>query len=75
MQTQSFVFTGILSIPRCEAAERVQSAGGVFSDKLTKGTTYLVAGVDAGSRLMRAQQLGVTVLGEREFMALVGAKH
>ncbi|MCC6177519.1 MAG: NAD-dependent DNA ligase LigA [Chloroflexi bacterium] len=67
----TFVVTGRLqrtTRPRIEA--RIRSLGGIVADSVTKKTTHLVVGEDAGSKLARAQKLGTTILTEDEFEAL-----
>ncbi len=66
-----FVFTGRISIPRDEAKRKVEQLGGRVTSSVTKKTDYVVAGEEAGSKLRRAQQLGVKIIGEEEFMAMV----
>ncbi len=67
------VFTGTLKRwTRGQAEGLVREAGGVPSDSVTKKTMYLVAGEAAGSKLEKAQKLGVKVLTENEFAKLVG---
>jgi len=69
---KTFVFTGTLDrFSRREAADRVRAHGGVVGDGLTSHADYLVAGAAAGSKLERARKLGVTVLTEDEFIALL----
>mgnify|MGYP000250610192 FL=1 len=69
---QTFVFTGTLEIfKRKEAQQLVESLGGRASGSVSKKTNYLVAGRDAGSKLDRARELGITVLSEEEFQQLV----
>ena len=66
-----FVFTGTLtSMTRNEAAERVMSLGGLFSNSVTLKTSYLVAGEKPGSKLRKAESLGVTILTEQEFLRM-----
>jgi len=62
-----FVFTGALSAPRPEFEARVKALGGIPSGSVSKNTDYLVAGDKAGSKLDKANQLGVTVLNEAAF--------
>ncbi len=67
------VFTGTLTRwTRGQAEALVREAGGAPSDSVTKKTTFLVAGEAAGSKLEKAQKLGVKVLTENEFAKLVG---
>ena len=69
---QTFVFTGTLEIfKRKEAQQLVESLGGRASGSVSKKTNYLVAGRDAGSKLDRARELGITVLSEEEFQQLI----
>lgn len=68
----TFVFTGSLTKwSRNEAAALVEEKGGKSSSSVSKKTTYVVAGPGAGSKLKKAQQLGVTVISEEEFSELI----
>ena len=70
---KTFVFTGTLKrYSRSEAGEKVESLGGKISSTLTKKTDFLVSGDDPGSKLKEAQKLGIKVVGEEEFLRLVG---
>ena len=70
---KTFVLTGTLpNWTREEASMRIQAAGGKVSGSVSKKTAYLVAGEDAGSKLTKAQELGVTVLDEDALKALLG---
>ncbi len=70
-----FVLTGTLpTLPREQAKERIESAGGKVSGTVSKKTNYVVAGEEAGSKLEKAQQLGVPVLDEPALLALAGGK-
>jgi len=62
-----WVLTGTLSLPREEAAEMIRAKGGKVSGSVSAKTTYLLAGDEAGSKLEKAQKLGVKVLNEEEF--------
>jgi DNA ligase (NAD+) len=68
---KTFVFTGELSVPREEAEELVKAAGGKTSGSVSAKTGYVVAGDAAGSKLKKAKELGVTVLTEAEFRAML----
>ncbi|QQB35076.1 NAD-dependent DNA ligase LigA [Achromobacter deleyi] len=71
---KTFVLTGTLpNWTREEASMRIQAAGGKVSGSVSRKTAYLVAGEDAGSKLTKAQELGVTVLDEDALKALLGA--
>jgi DNA ligase (NAD+) len=67
----TWVLTGTLSIPRDEVAELIRAKGGKVSGSVSAKTTYLLAGEEAGSKLEKAQKLGVKVLSEEEFRKLV----
>ena len=69
----TWVITGTLSQPREEIAELIRQAGGKVSGSVSKKTTYLLAGEEAGSKLEKAKELGVKVLGEEEFRAMLKA--
>ena len=62
---------GMESLSRDEAKARVREAGGDVSSSVSKSTDYVVAGADAGSKLDKAKELGITVLSEQEFLKLL----
>jgi len=66
----TWVLTGTLSMPREEAAELIRAKGGKVSGSVSAKTTYLLAGEEAGSKLEKAQKIGVKVLDEEEFRKL-----
>jgi DNA ligase (NAD+) len=68
----TWVITGTLSRPREEVAEQIRSHGGKVSGSVSKKTTYLLAGEEAGSKLDKARSLGVSILDEKAFSAMIG---
>jgi DNA ligase (NAD+) len=69
---KSFVFTGAMgSMGRNEAKEIVENLGGVVHSSVTKKATYVVAGVDPGSKLDKAKSYGIRVISEAEFLKLI----
>ncbi|KAF0851981.1 MAG: NAD-dependent DNA ligase LigA [Spiroplasma poulsonii] len=66
-----FVITGVLSKPREYFKELIESYGGQTSDSVSAKTTYLLAGSDAGSKLVKAQKLNVKIINEEEFNNLL----
>jgi DNA ligase (NAD+) len=68
----TFVLTGTLpTLTREEAKERIERAGGKVSGSVSKKTSYVVAGEEAGSKLATAEKLGVTVVDEAGLMELL----
>jgi len=68
----TWVLTGTLSISREEASEMIRRLGGKVTGSVSKKTTHLLAGEEAGSKLEKARELGIPVLGDAEFRALCG---
>ncbi|MES2189067.1 MAG: NAD-dependent DNA ligase LigA [Pseudomonadota bacterium] len=71
---KTFVITGTLpSLSRDEAKDMVEAAGGKVAGSVSKKTDYVVAGTEAGSKLTKAQELGITVIDEAALLALLAA--
>lgn len=69
----TFVLTGTLSrFKRDEAAAIIESFGGKVSGSVSKKTSYVLAGEEAGSKLNKAEQLGVRIIDEDEFLKMIG---
>lgn len=69
---KTFVLTGTLtSMPRTEAAQKLQALGAKVSGNVSKKTTYVIAGTEPGSKLAQAHQLGIPVLSEQEFLHII----
>jgi DNA ligase (NAD+) len=70
---KTFVLTGTLpTLKREEAAAKIEALGGKVSGSVSKKTDYVVAGAEAGSKLEKAQTLGVKIIDEAEFLKLCG---
>ncbi|MDR3458262.1 MAG: NAD-dependent DNA ligase LigA [Verrucomicrobiae bacterium] len=70
---KTVVLTGTLpTLTREEATAKIEAAGGKTSGSVSKKTDYVLAGADAGSKLTKAQELGVKILDEAEFLKMCG---
>ena len=71
---KTVVFTGTLvRLTRSEAKAQAERLGAKVAGSVSKKTDYVVAGAEAGSKLKKASELGVAVLSEDEWIALIGA--
>jgi DNA ligase (NAD+) len=70
----SFVITGALSKPREAFEEMIEQNGGRAAGSVSKKTSYVLAGEDAGSKLAKAKELGVKVITEEQFMKMTEGK-
>jgi DNA ligase (NAD+) len=70
---KTFVITGTLpTLGRDEAKDRLEAAGAKVAGSVSKKTDYVVAGAEAGSKLVKAQELGIAVIDEDALLALLG---
>jgi DNA ligase (NAD+) len=75
MQGKTFVLTGTLpTLTREQAAEKVEAAGGKVAGSVSKKTSYVVAGEEAGSKLAKAQELGIAIIDEAQLLRLLEEK-
>jgi len=71
---KTFVLTGTLpTLTRDQAKDMIEARGGKVAGSVSKKTDYVVAGAEAGSKLDKAQALGLTILDEGQFRELIGA--
>lgn len=71
----TFVLTGTLpTLKRDEAKAMIEQRGGKVSGSVSKKTSYVVAGEEAGSKLTKANELGITVLTEEQFLQMIGGE-
>ncbi len=71
-ENKTFVLTGTLpTLKRAEASKIIESFGGKTSSSVSKKTSYVLAGEEAGSKLDKANALGIEIITEEEFMEMV----
>ena len=71
---KTFVLTGTLeTLTRNDATKIIEKQGGKVSGSVSKKTDYVVAGTEAGSKLDKAQELGITIINEQNFLEMAGA--
>ena len=69
---KTFVLTGTLpTLKRSQAAKIIENHGGKVSSSVSKKTSYVLAGEDAGSKFTKAQTLGIKIISEDEFFTLI----
>ena len=69
---KNFVRTGTLpTLDRAAAKRMIEQAGGKVSGSVSKKTSYVVAGEEAGSKLTKAGELGITIIGEAELLQMI----
>lgn len=71
ISNKTFVLTGTLSAPRQSFKERIEALGGRVSSAISSNTDFLLCGENAGSKLNKAKELGVEILNETQFNALI----
>ena len=76
MAGKTFVLTGTLpNLTRDAAAAQIEAAGGKVAGSVSKKTSYVVAGAEAGSKLAKAEELGVPILDEAAFLQLIQSRN
>ena len=71
---KTFVLTGTLeTMSREQASELIEQHGGKTSSSVSKKTDYVLAGEEAGSKLKKAQDLGITIINEQQFKDMLGS--
>jgi DNA ligase (NAD+) len=71
LEGKTFIFTGRISMPREEAKSMVKRLGGHVASSVSKRTDYVVAGEEPGSKLVKAEKLGVKIIDEEAFREMV----
>ena len=73
LSSKTFVITGTLSEPRARFEERIRELGGAVADSVTKKVDYVVVGDNPGSKLAKAEKLGIEVIDEAGLKKLLKA--
>ena len=69
---KTFVLTGTLpTLKRSQASKIIEDNGGKVSSSVSKKTDYVLAGEEAGSKLVKAQNLGITIISEEQLLEMV----
>jgi DNA ligase (NAD+) len=72
LEGMSFVLTGTLpTLKREEASAWIEKAGGKVSSSVSKNTTYVLAGTEAGGKLDKARSLGIPIIDEESFLTML----
>jgi DNA ligase (NAD+) len=72
LEGKTFVLTGTLpTLSREEASEMIRAEGGDVSSSVSKNTDYVLAGESAGDKLKKADELGIEIISEEEFLVLL----
>jgi DNA ligase (NAD+) len=72
-ESKDYVLTGTLpNMSREEASAKIESLGGKVSGSVSGNTDFILAGEEAGSKLGKAQKLGVKIISEKEFLEMCG---
>ena len=72
---KTFVLTGSLeNYTRDQAGDIIEKFGGKVSGSVSKKTNYVLAGEEAGSKLTKAQELGINIISEQEFIKMIEKK-
>ena len=68
---KTFVLTGTLSKPREEFEKIIEDLGGKTSSSVSRNTNFVLAGENAGSKLLKAKELNIKIINEKEFLEMI----